>query len=918
MLPRFWIAGRRLTSTPCAGKGVGALGEVEGDDRGQQLGREAHGEGDREEERFEDRAVQPHVDGEDRDDQDRGDAKDEEPEGPHATLEVVLRGALGKPLCDLAVARPRPGGSDDCAAGAADDARAEEEEAVAVVVASGIECPFPRCLGGRCRLAGERGFIDVEMVGLDDAAIGRHDIPSAQDREVAADDVVDWDLSRLSVPHDGRPEREARLERGDRRFRARFLDEPEGRAHDDDGEDDRGIDHVADDEAHQARADEDQDERAGDLGDQDRESCPPPAAADRVRAVRAEAVRGLGGGQPGRRGRLRSTPGRDGRGRAGSGGVDRRHRASSVHVGRSAQEGSLDSQAGTCRGGPAAIRGSLALNPGAARPRCGLFPCAGRCDPVTAAEGVPLRKDIGRRRDGSDRWAWLLSPRRSLDRTDAWLLAAIAIAAFVVRVIPVLIGGGLLGLQGYDDGVYFGAASSLIHGVIPYRDFLLLHPPGIVLALTPFALLGTIIGDPAAFAVARVSFMALGAMNAVLVALVGGRYGRLAGLIAGGLYAVWNTSANAERTADLLALENALLLLGLLALTGRGRITPRWAALAGIALGLALTVHLWQAISAAILLWWVVVRARGDGWDRARPALAFLVAAGIAFGLVCLPFIVAAPEAMVRYVLVDQLGRPSVGIGLTDRLLELAGLTRVTTLPAFLRPLVSNIAVVVAAAGGLAVVLVTAWRLVWTRPWAAMALAQTAVVLSTPSFFHDYPAFAAPATTLVVGTGLAAAIGVLARRGMRPIQSGAAIIVVLTALAASSLVRPQGDRLSLASLEQDVLRARCVSSDTPALLVLTSALRRNLEAGCPLVLDPTGTSYDTDRGRLIAGSVAASRQLAPGYQQAMLDWYTSGDAALFARPSANGLTAATEAAIQQRLPFERRRGIVTVRLARSP
>jgi alpha-1,2-mannosyltransferase len=537
---------------------------------------------------------------------------------------------------------------------------------------------------------------------------------------------------------------------------------------------------------------------------------------------------------------------------------------------------------------------------------------------MTAAEGVPLRNDVGGQRDGSDRWAWLLSPRRPLDRADVWILVAIWIAAFVVRVIPVLIGGGLLGLQGYDDGVYFGAASSLIHGVIPYRDFLLLHPPGIVLALTPFAMLGTIVGDPAAFAAARVSFMALGAMNAVLVALVAGRYRRLAGIIGGGLYAVWNTSANAERTADLLALENALLLLGLLVLAGRGRITPRWAAVAGIALGLAVTVHLWQAISAAILLWWVVVRARGDGWDRVRPGLAFLLAAGIAFGLVCLPFILAAPEAIVRYVLVDQVGRPSMGIGLTDRLLELAGLTRVTNVPAFLRPLFSNVAVLAAGVGGLAVVVVTAWRLVWTRPWAALAIAQSAVVLLTPSFFHDYPAFAAPATTLVLGTGLAAAIGALARRGMRPVHAVAAIIFVLTVLGASSLVRRQGDRLSLAPLEQDVSRARCVSSDTPALLVLTSALRRNIEAGCALVLDPTGTSYDTDRGRLIAGSVASSRQQAPAYQQAMLDWYTSGDAALFARHSANGLTAATEAAIELRLPVERQRGIVTVRLARSP
>jgi len=530
---------------------------------------------------------------------------------------------------------------------------------------------------------------------------------------------------------------------------------------------------------------------------------------------------------------------------------------------------------------------------------------------------IGSRTDLEGHRPRNDRWAWLLRPRRSFDRTDIWLLGGISTLAFVVRIFPVLVAGGLLGLQGYDDGVYFGAASALVHGRIPYRDFLLLHPPGIVLSLTPFAALGAIVGDPTAFAAARVAFIGLGALNATLVALVAGRYVRLAGLIGGALYAVWNTSANAERTADLLALENALLLLGLLAIAGRGRITPMWAALAGIALGLAITVHLWQGASAAILFWWVLVRARGNGWDRARPGLAFIAAASITLGLVCLPFLLAAPERMVGYVLLDQVGRPSTGVGLTDRLLELAGLARVTTVPAVVRPLFSSGALSVAAVGGLVVVLATAWRRAWTRPWAAMAIAQVFIVLVTPSFFHDYPAFAAPATTLVLGTAAAAAMGILMRRGAWPTLASAFIVVALVALAGSSMVRRQGDRLSLAAIEQDISQARCVSSDTPALMVLTSALKRDLEAGCAVVLDPTGTSYDTDRGRLTAGSVTASRQGAPGYQHAMLDWYTSGDAALFARTSANGLTPATDAAIRQRLPLLLQRGIVSIRLARA-
>jgi len=346
------------------------------------------------------------------------------------------------------------------------------------------------------------------------------------------------------------------------------------------------------------------------------------------------------------------------------------------------------------------------------------------------------------------------SPPR--DRRDTHLLIAPAVGAFLIRVVPVLAGGGLVGLHGYDDGVYFGGAIALVEGTIPYRDFLLLHPPGMVVGLTPFAMLGHVAGDPAAFAVGRVAIMLLGAANAVLVALVASRYDRLAGFTAGALYAVWTTASNVERTTDLHGPQNMLLLLGLLALARPGRIGPRRAALAGIALGLAMTIQLWQAVSVAILLWWVIVRAPGESWERFRPGVAYVAAAWIAFGLVCLPFFATAPEAMIRYLLVDQMGRPPVDIDVIERLRVLEGFPQLRQLPRSLRDLVPDPLVMLAAAGGLATICATAWIFVWTRPWAVLAVAQSMVVLATPSFFNDYPSFMAPAGALVVGTALAA------------------------------------------------------------------------------------------------------------------------------------------------------------------
>ena len=494
-------------------------------------------------------------------------------------------------------------------------------------------------------------------------------------------------------------------------------------------------------------------------------------------------------------------------------------------------------------------------------------------------------------------------------------IVLIGTGAFLVRALPVLAGGGLLGILGYDDGVYYASAAALVHGVVPYRDFLLLHPPGIVLALSPFALLGTVIGDPAGFAMARLAMMLLGAANAALVTVIAGRYGRHLGLAAGLVYALWSTASSAERSTDLHAVQNTLLLLALLALS-RTRPTVRRAAVAGIAVGLATSVQLWQGASAIVLLWWLAARARDQGL-RMRTAAAYAAGAGIAFSVICIPFLLGAPADMVRYTLLDQIGRPAMDVGTVDRLRALEGLPQLRQLPPPLQALVPDSLVLAAAALALALLITTARARPWARPWAVLAIAQAALVLLMPSFFNDYASLVAPASALVLGTGLASAAARFAGRAGWG-QAWAAIGVLSVVLAGVSLAHLEGDRLPLAELERDLADARCVASDTPALLVLTSAMRRDLDAGCAIVLDPAGIQFDTDRGRLVSGNMTVARRAAPGYQAAIEAWLTSGDAALFVRRSADALSPATEDAVDRKLPRRLQRGIVTVQLAPAP
>jgi alpha-1,2-mannosyltransferase len=513
---------------------------------------------------------------------------------------------------------------------------------------------------------------------------------------------------------------------------------------------------------------------------------------------------------------------------------------------------------------------------------------------------------------------------RPLARGDLLALGALAATAFLIRLIPVARGGGLWGEIGYDDGVYFGAAVAMAEGAMPYRDFLLVQPPGEPLVLLPFALLGGWIGDGAAFTIARIATMAVGGLSCVLAALICGRSSRLAGIAAGLVYATWRAAALGDRTTDLHGPQTVLLLAALLVLGRSGRVRPRRALLVGILIGLAASVQLWQGLSAVVLLWWIAVRAPragqrlADGW---RSVAAYVAGAAGAFAVVCAPFVLASPWNAVRHTLIDQLGRPDMRIGLSERLADIVSAPTADQLPAAVRGLAPAPWIAVPEALLVAaIVIVTGYRHPRARLWALLAGVQTMLILLTPSFFGDYATFAAPAASLVIGTGIAAIVAPLIRRGpststARQLVHGLAISVAIFAILgqlAFSLGSRSGSRVQTRALAAIIEGARCVSSDSPTLLILTGALRRSLRKGCPVVVDPTGIRYDTDR-RLAPGS--AGMRLAPGYQAAMQAWYGTSDAALFGRSRA-GFTAETWRLIEANLPVERTVGDVLVRLAK--
>src|SRR5262249_60876208 len=101
------------------------------------------------------------------------------------------------------------------------------------------------------------------------------------------------------------------------------------------------------------------------------------------------------------------------------------------------------------------------------------------------------------------------------------VIAAATVLALGLRICEPSRPGYLLGLTEYDDGSYFGSAVHLVGGILPYRDFIFVQPPGILLLMAPVALVAKVTGTAAGIAIGRVLTMLASAAGVVLIGLLG-------------------------------------------------------------------------------------------------------------------------------------------------------------------------------------------------------------------------------------------------------------------------------------------------------------------------------------------------------------------------------------------------------------
>jgi hypothetical protein len=448
--------------------------------------------------------------------------------------------------------------------------------------------------------------------------------------------------------------------------------------------------------------------------------------------------------------------------------------------------------------------------------------------------------------------------------------AAIFVLALVARLTPVLLGGGLGFFGRYDDGVYYSAADALTFGRVPYKDFVMLHPPGSALALAPFAALGRVTTDATGLAVARIAMMGVGGLNAALVALIAARWGRWQSLIAGVMYAGWAAAVYSEQTTFLEPLGSTAVLVALFLLLRRDEEpSPRAEIIAGVALGLACTLKIWYIAPLAVVVIYELV-AR-----RLAAGLRVLIAGVASAVVVLLPFFVMAPRHMWDMVVRDQLLRKQSTVPRNERFEVMFGVKHLlANAGAPLIALTALVAVVVVVAA------IASLRDPTARLVVVLFAGNLLVLYAGPSFYRHYAAFVAGPLVLVLVIGVSNVIGAVQRPGL---AVGAGLTAVTLAIAMT------GHTMSVATgrsfpgkLFHALAPPGCITADDPAALIQMNRLSQDFREGCRVPVDVTGITYDALRLLNPDGSLV-TRGRNHAFQDFLRTYLTSGSAFVIIR-----------------------------------
>ena len=496
------------------------------------------------------------------------------------------------------------------------------------------------------------------------------------------------------------------------------------------------------------------------------------------------------------------------------------------------------------------------------------------------------------------------APAAQRGRRPAWLtpvnvVIIVTAAAFALRLHRQYARAGFLfGVTEYDDGPYFGSAVRLVHGSMPYRQFVLVQPPGITLLMSPAALLSYWTGTAWGLAIGRILTLLAGTAGVALAGLLVRHRGLLAVLVACGITAVYADAVGAAHTVLVEPWLMLFCLAGALAVFDRDKITTSTKRLAwgGVLFGFAGVVEAWAIVPVIVLAALCLPHLKR----------AAIYAGGVAAGFLVpvLPFVIAAPRGFYHSLITAQIGYRAHAVRVTflSRLRDLTGFPYAMDWPKttlLLAALALVVCVIVAQAGAMAITHRPPPALDW------FAMASTALIVAMflwpPQFHYHFAQFLAPflalslalsVSRLLYGAEPGEGVAVSWPRTSGPQAArrlGIGIIsVTAVALVAAAVLQFRSDAVYTpvmgpvpAAVGRLIPPGACVLTDQVSVTLLANRFESS-DPRCPQMVDSLGTTLALSHGLKPRTGAATVPAVTAWWKQA----FSNAQYALFTRSNA--------------------------------
>ena len=496
------------------------------------------------------------------------------------------------------------------------------------------------------------------------------------------------------------------------------------------------------------------------------------------------------------------------------------------------------------------------------------------------------------------------APAAQRGRRPAWLtpvnvVIIVTAVAFALRLHRQYARAGFLfGVTEYDDGPYFGSAVRLVHGSMPYRQFVLVQPPGITLLMSPAALLSYWTGTAWGLAIGRILTLLAGTAGVALAGLLVRHRGLLAVLVACGITAVYADAVGAAHTVLVEPWLVLFCLAGALAVFDRDKITTSTKRLAwgGVLFGFAGVVEAWAIVPVIVLAALCLPHLKR----------AAIYAGGVAAGFLVpvLPFVIAAPRGFYHSLITAQIGYRAHAVRVTflSRLRDLTGFPYAMDWPKttlLLAALALVVCVIVAQAGAMAITHRPPPALDW------FAMASTALIVAMflwpPQFHYHFAQFLAPFLALSLALSVSRllygaepgedlAVSWPRTSGPRAARRlGMGIVsVTAVALAAAAVLQFRSDAVYTpvmgpvpAAVGRLIPPGACVLTDQVSVTLLANRFESS-DPRCPQMVDSLGTTLALSHGLKPGTGAATVPAVTAWWKQA----FSNAQYALFTRSNA--------------------------------